>query len=119
LEANLIRIVVIVGLRFYYIKKSNLADLTHGPELSSVELYLGIISACLPFLAAPLSKIWENLSFSFHGSFTWVTGTSRSNGGMNESGSSFKTRDAVELSSNTPSQEELGHLGSRSLVYTN
>ncbi|KAF2275721.1 uncharacterized protein EI97DRAFT_501876 [Westerdykella ornata] len=76
-------IIGVVGYRFKLIPDRNLYDITHDGEvpgiLSQVELYLGMVSACLPFLSPALSKmrttVVESKAFSY---ILSQTGTSRS-----------------------------------------
>lgn len=56
---------VIVGVRFHIYRELDATDFLHDGEITALlayaELYLGVISACLPYLSPPLSRIWGTL----------------------------------------------------------
>ena len=62
------RILALIGYRFSLIEKENLDDFIHNGEppgiYCSLELYLGIISACLPFLSPPIAQLDTKFSRS-------------------------------------------------------
>lgn len=63
-------ICLLVGLRFKYVVQTNVNDFTHDGEVAGIwgelELYLGIISACLPLVSPPLAAIREKVTSSYH-----------------------------------------------------
>jgi hypothetical protein len=76
-------IIGVVSYRFILIPDRNLYDITHDGELpgilSQVEVFLGIVSACFPFLSPVASKIKssvvESKVFSYLSSQTGISTT--------------------------------------------
>lgn len=61
-------IIVVVGIRFHLIRRTNEEDYIHDGEIAgiftSLELYLGMISACLPYITPSIKTINTSLSTS-------------------------------------------------------
>lgn len=101
-EAHITSICFFVGFRFKFIVKAGPGDFTHDAAVAgiwgSLELYLGIISACLPLVSAPMRVLRDKVS-SGYASFIRVGQEGDTSDVILRNGSEPKSGDQITLKS--------------------
>lgn len=95
----------LAAFRFKFVIETNRLDFTHDGEIAGIpgelELYLGIMGACLPLISPPLLAIREKVSVGYSS----IMGRKRS--GYSESGSDSDSLPKQKIKSEKPSWEDL------------
>lgn len=95
----------LAGFRFKFVMETNPLDFTHDGEIAGIpgelELYLGIMGACLPLISPPLLAIREKVSVGYSS----IMGRKRS--GYSESGSDSESMPKQKTRSEPLSWEDL------------